>query len=563
MMKNCFAWFQKREWVIVVVLAVVFILIRLPATSSPLHQDEYKWPIITNPTGVAAQIPHPPLGEFIYRVAGEIVGFNVHFRFVPLFFGLLNLFLFYYLLRECLGRKIAAVGATLFTLSYFCVLASLMVDTDGQILPFFFLLAMIGYFKFQNSIGRKKFWWLALLLGACLLGFFVKVSFALVICAIAADWLWRKKSQLTKKDVMKYLGFGAVAVFVLAMLLFLSQYVFSFFNLSNSIAYWAHFADFHRNWFQTLIQVVKAVLYLSPFLILVPFFLPRRDVKKVRPFLFYILFGLIFYIILFDFSLGALDRYLQFLIVPLCAVSAAVSVSVFKTGDNRRNKEYLLLGVLLALLLSLTLFVPQFVPSLYPKSAWISRALSLKWNFLYPFSGGSGPIGFYVSFLFMALSWIVSVALIVLGFFKKHLRKTVLLILIPISLLYNGVFAEEYLFGGLYGSAPMLVHNVVQFIKNDSDINYVTVYNDNGGYDIQQIGKYRKRLYTDPSFNLNDKIATLNQYKEFYLEINIPRIDPNSVYRKYLNSCKIIYDQTDHYISAIVYDCREAPDVKL
>jgi hypothetical protein len=91
----------------------------------------------------------------------------------------------------------------------------------------------------------------------------------------------------------------------------------------------------------------------------------------------------------------------------------------------------------------------------------------------------------------------------------------------------------------------------------------VTVYNDNGGNEIQEIGKYRKRLYTDPKFDVNEKVATLNQYKEHYLEINVPRIDPNSVYRKYLDSCKIIYSNTDKSISAIVYDCTKAPDIKI
>jgi hypothetical protein len=150
-----------------------------------------------------------------------------------------------------------------------------------------------------------------------------------------------------------------------------------------------------------------------------------------------------------------------------------------------------------------------------------------------------------------------------MGIVKPHMRKMALLVLIPIGLIYNGIFAEEYLFGKMYGSAPRLLTPVVEYIKNNPEIQYVTVYNDNGGAEIQAIGKYRKRLYTDPAFDINDKIKTLNTYKEYYLEINIPRIDPNSIYRKYFNSCGVIYQKTDQKISATVYDCRNASDLSI
>ncbi len=528
---------MNKEWLVLLIFFIAFVLVRLPGTDLPLHQDEYKWPMIVNPNYVSnTEIPHPPLSQFIYRTAGEVVGFDVDFRFVPLFFGAVNLLLFYYLLRMRFGRSTATVGASIFTLSYFSILASLMVDTDGQIMPFFFLLSLIGYYKSKLSFGRKKYLWLGLMLASLILGFFVKVSFVLVIASILADFLWEKKSYITKKELFKYTGYIFVGGILLVLMLVISQYVFSFFDLSKAFEYWKHFAELDRNWFQTGIQVVKALLYTSPFLVLLPLLLSRNKARELRPFIFYLFFGIIFYVVIFDFSIGALDRYLQFFIIPLGAISSVLIVSVFKSNNNLRNKEYLLLGCLFASILVFLLFIPHFVPSLHPKSAWIGRVLSLKWNFLYPFSGGSGPLGFYVSFLFMALAWVSSAFLVLVGYFKPHLKKMVILILIPVGLIYNGVFAEEYLFGRIYGSAPKLLNSAVEFIKNDPDIKKVTVYNDNGGNEIKGIGKYRKRLYTDPAFDINEKIATLNTYKEHYLEINVPRIDPDSVYRKYLDS---------------------------
>ncbi len=556
-------YFNQSEWLIILLLVAAFILIRLPGTDLPLHQDEYKWPLIVNPSLESkSEIPHPPLSQFIYRAGGGIVGFNTNFRFIPLFFGAINLLLLYYLMRIMFGKKEAVITSLIWIFSYFSVLASLMVDTDGEIMPFFFLLSLIGYYKLQNTEGNKKYIWGGLLVTSLVLGFFIKVSFFLAIGAIIADYLWSKKHLLSKQQAIKYLSFLLGGVVVLGLLLYLAQYIFPFFSLSKSVEYWKHFAVGNRGWFQTLIQCIKAVLYSSPFLILVPLLSSKNIVSKTRVFIFFLAFSFIFYVVLFDFSIGALDRYLQLLILPLTVITTAVISSTLKS-DDRRFFEFLYLGIAVSLVLVLFQSVAHYVPSLHPKSDWIGRAINLQWNFLYPFSGGSGPLGFYISFLFMALAWLISFAGVMLAILKTNYKKLVIVFLIPLGFAYNGVFISEYLFGFWNGSAPRLLTPVVEYIKNNPDIKMVTVYNDNGGNEIQEIGKYRKRLYTDPKFDINEKVATLNQYKEHYLELNVPRIDSNSVYRKYLDSCRVIYTQTNKSISAIVYDCTKAPDIKI
>ena len=122
---------------------------------------------------------------------------------------------------------------------------------------------------------------------------------------------------------------------------------------------------------------------------------------------------------------------------------------------------------------------------------------------------------------------------------------------------------EEYLFGVWNGNAPRLLNQAVEYIKNNPDIKMVTTYNDNGGNELQQIGKYRKRLYVDPKFDINDKVKTLNQYKEHYFVLDVPRINPDSVYQKYFDSCSIVYEKQDKKMSATIYDCRKAPNIKV
>lgn len=558
--------FSKKEAVIFVGIALLFLALRLPGIHLPYHQDEYKWPIIVNPALTApGGIPHPPLGEAIYRTGLYMFGSD-NFRIVPLIFGFANIFLIYFIVRRKYSAKAAGWAALLFALSYYSILASLMVDTDGQILPFFFLLALWFYDSFNLSVDRKKWLWLILFLISISLGMLVKVSFLLAIGAFVLDFMFEKEIFSDKKKLAKTVGFGILGALVLVAVLYFSKFIFPFFNLESSAKYWEGFAKGFggRNFFQTGIQFAKAVLYLSPVLVfggLLSLYPYRKD---LRLFHIFVALGLLFYLVLFDFSTGALDRYFEFLIVPLCIISGVLTEKLFNNRSSERNDwTWIILLFLVSSLIFIVQFINHYVPALHPKSEWIARLLSFKWNFLFPFTGGSGPLGFYVSFLFMALSYIYAAILVIWMYFRKGLKSEFFAAILILGLVYNFSFTEEYLFGKINGSASRLVYDAAEFIKNDSDIKKVTVYNDNGGYEIMKIGKYRRRLYTDPAFDLNAKVSTLNATKDYYLEINIPQIDPKSVYRKYFDSCKTVYSETDKNISAEVYDCRNVPDVKI
>lgn len=549
---------MRNTFLAVSAIAILFLVLRLPGVSLPLHQDEYKWPQIVDPaTAGDTSIPHPPLSEFIYREAGKIVGYDVHFRLVPLTFGLVNLFLLWYWLRLRAGGRAALWGALLFSVSYFSILASLMVDTDGQILPFFLLLLLIGY---EHAEIDARFWGLVAL--AALAGFLVKASFVLAIAAIAADMLWERRESIFTRAMLRYAAYALGVVGVLALSLVISARLFSFFDLAGSLRYWAHFASFHHNWFQIAIQAIKGALYLSPFLVFAPLLASREEYGTVRPLVFFSIFGLFFYLILFDFSIGALDRYLQFLIVPLVSLSAVMLGRTF-SGTLRSYTRALLVGGVLALGIFALQFEPQAVPALYPKSAWLGRIASLHWDFLYPFSGGSGPLTFYVSFAFIALSWLVAAAIIVGAFVRPGFRATALALLIPLSLVYNGTFAEEYLFGKINGFAPGLVERAAAFIAADPSVQRVVVYNDNGGAEIQATGKYEKRLYTSPDFDWGAKASAMNAFKGHYLVVDAPPIDPESFFAKYFATCVTAYQDTDRMMHATLYDCRKAPPIVL
>ena len=561
MINRVIDWVKTHEKTTLFLFVLLFLIIRLSGTSLPLHQDEYKWPIVVNPVNIGATIPHPPLGEFIYRTAGHMVGFNTHFRFVPVFFGLLNLLLLYYLMRFVFGRREATIASFIWIFSYFSVLASLMVDTDGEIMPFFLLLALIGYYKLLKSFGKERYKWVIFLVIACILGFLVKVSFLLAILAIITDFLWLQKNRITSHEVLKYGLYLISGIAVLTGLLFVIKFIFPFFELGESVSYWERFfvGFSSRGWFQTVIQCVKALLYSSPFLVLVPLLDVKSIFSKAKLFIFFLIFSLIFYIILFDFSAGALDRYLQLFILPLTILTTLVITHIIKTRGER-TKEFFLIGLIISLILILLQSLPHYVPSLHPKSEWITRIASFKWNFVYPFSGGSGPLGFYVSFLVIGLSWIISFVAVTFAIIKPEYKKLVLVFLIPLGLVYNGLFIEEYLVGYWNGHAPFLLYPAVEYIKNNINIDKIITFNDNGGNEIRAIGKYQRRLYIDPKFP--GQIDYMNQNKAYYFVLNVPQINSTSVYKKYFDSCKSMYQEIDKKMSAIVYDCYGIPDIK-
>ncbi len=545
------------------IILFFFIFTHLLGVHSPYHQDEYKWVYYSHPEIIPpGTVPHPPLTEFIYTTFGPILGDN-NFRFISFFFGMLNLFLIFYLTKIIFNKKVAIVSALLFTISFYSLLASLMIDVDGAVMPFFFLLMLIGYYKLKSvNFSWKEISWQAitlLLLGA-IGGFLVKVVFAIPIAVLALDFAIQKNIFSDKRKILKLGMYVVLGAGALVLILILSKFIFPFFNLEYSLKYWGRFADFNdRGWFQTFIQFAKAILYTSPLLILPLVFINKNIFDKIRPLLLFLIAQIIFYLFVFDFSTGALDRYFQFMVIPLCITSAAILYNLFQE-NFKIKKSYLVIISIVSILIFLLQFLPHYVPSLYPKSEWVTRFISLKWNFLYPFSGGSGPLGFYVSFLFMAMSWIFSIGSIILAFWKPQYKKVALVFLVTIGIIYNGVFIEEYLFGRINGYAPTLLYGAVDFIKNNPSIDKVTVYNDNGGYNVQSIGKYKRRLYTAPYFS--GQLEYLNGNKGYYLVLDVPRLDPNSFYIPYFNTCRLLYQKVDNKISASVYDCKGVPDIK-
>lgn len=549
--------YEKKIKIVFLLILAIFVVVRLLGVHNAYHQDELRIAANVNqPHDWYFTGGHGPLLGFIYALSGELFGGD-NMRLFPLFFGILNFILLFYLVKPLFGLTEAFWAIALFTASYYSVLASLMVDVDGQVLPFFLLLSLTSFYKWQSlSKGIAKWRWLVFLLLSLAAGFLTKFSFILVIGVLGLELFYQTWIRGNKRLIVTY-GLGAVYFLgLLATALLKADILLPNYPLNEAIIHAKGYVKFSgRNYFQTLVQFVKALLYASPLLIAPLFFLDREEIRKLRIFIMFLLFGLLFYLVLFDFSLGALDKYFEFIIIPLSILGGVALARVFKEVNLNKLLYPVIIGSVLSLLLFFLQFIPHFVPPLWPKTEWINHVLNLKWNFLMPFTGGSGPMGFYVSWLFLVLNWFFVLVLVIWAIVSKKWRGFAMVIVVVLGVGYNFVFTEEYLFGRINGNVTEMVNRAANFIKENPQISKVITYNNNGGYELMKIGKYERRLYVAPKFESFNK-EVFSNFKGHYLVIDIPRLDPESLYVRYFSLCDVVYEDLSKKISAKVYDCK-------
>lgn len=546
--------FVLKPYFIFFVIILVFLGLRIGQVQRPLHQDEYKWPLYSVPEIYPpGSVPHPPLTEYFFKITNTVFGQDLY-RGTPLLLSFINLLLLFLFIKRRFDIKMALLTSFLFSISFYSILGSLTVDTDGAILVLFSLITLNLYDIFISNIKNKKY--IILLILCMILGLMVKLSFILIPISIFIDFIILNRSKLDRKKIILIIGSAFVFVFISLLLLFISKYIFDGFSLDKGIKYWSTFMKgfFDRNFFQTFIQFIKSIFYLSPLLVFGSLLSIKYRNSKINIFYINIVSGLIFYLFLFDFSIGALDRYLVFLTIPTIVLTSHFVISVFDGQKYVLNKRIIFGGLVLTLFIFILQFINQYVPPLYPKSEWIDKVASFKWNFLYPFFGGSGPLGFYISFSFIALSFILGL-LSFIGIIFTGKKKEFLIIMLFLSIIYNINFAQEFNFGKINGYSPKLVLNTVEYIKNNKDIKKVLVYNDNGGFNVRQSGKYERRVYAVPEFESSYKDIFTN-FKGYFLFVDIPKIKENNLYSNYIKSCKEVYFDSDKYITASVLNCK-------
>lgn len=557
---------KKKNIAFIVIIVFIFLGFRMPGIHLPYHQDEWKnVSASSTASGAGSFFAHPPLMQMIF-VADNFIFGSDNMRIIPFLFSVASALLLYFVVRDRIDKRTAMWSVGLFSICFYGILGSLSPDVDGAILPLFFLLAVYGYDKFLSVEKFSRKWkWLLLLIVSLLTGFLIKLSFVLVIGAILVDYIWNRNKTMNKKEILLIIsgifGFGLVYV----ALLYGIKAIYPSFDMSIMMGHANQFREEEgRNWIQIFVQGLKAIYYTSPVLIIPVLFISKNIFNKTRIFFVYLILGFIFYFILFDFSRGALDKYLMFSIVPLSVICGTIFAKIFsdfKIVKDKKLVRFIILGSILSGFIVFLNFVSHSIPPLYPKTEWFAKVTHLEWNFLNPFHGGSGPLGFYVSFLFIAVSFIVSTFLGIIGFVNKEWRFGITVGLIIIGISYNLVFTEEFLFGKINGSAPKVLREAVSFIDGAPQIKNVLTYSDIGAYELSKIKKYAGRIYATPTSEdgyrkkFAEHIAVNGGY---FLVVDIPHINTESFYGKFFAECKTEFEAKDKKIEAKVYDCKSA-----
>jgi hypothetical protein len=546
------------EYVPLALIALFAALVRFLAFSQPYHQDEFKWLIAADPrfTGGADSIPHPFLAESVFHYVGLIVGFT-HLRLVPIVLSLLTLALLYIYMRRYFGRTAAVLSTLVWSADLYVLLGSVQIDIDGAFLPLATLLAFFGYALFREGTVHKR-WWLTLLVAGLLIGFSSKLSFVLAAGAIVLHYVWERpaaRRYLLRRGVL--LTIGALIIVGGALLFVVWDHVLFLQNISNFVALSG------RSYSQLLFETLKALIYLSPLLVLVAV----AGLRRWRSLsLWYMFLGLnvLFYYVIFDFSHRTMDKYLFFMILPLTVIAGPVLSGWLSELRLRLTMGTAALFALWSAAIStFTLWIflsPHRIAPLLPKVDFLSSFVHLRWGFLLPLFGGSGPLGFYLPFDWIAYVWgisVIALALLVARGIPSTVRRHALAAFLCASAVFSLFAMNEYLFGTFYGSAPRVLSEMLSYTVSSS-IPDVISYNETGAFELSNMGKYNRRFYADPLF-AEDNVGKFQSYDGHYFVLNFPEINPDLVYWKYFQQCKTVFGVTDKRISGYIFDCRSVP----
>lgn len=535
----------KNYWLWLLVL--LFIAIRFFGLDQLYHQDEYRWvtQVYTAEFGTVNS-PHPPVTQTLFSLGGKLFGYD-NLRLVPFFFGILNLLLIYIVALKLTGsKKVAYIASGLYVINIYSLIASVMIDIDGTLMPFLAFLAYYFYLKIFRD-GHKKF--ILPLILVILTGFFTKLSYLLFAGALAIEYLWTLYDNGKFRRQFKRTGLflGVFSILVVGIYVLYGKADPRFVEYSTNFKFF-NFSS--RAYFELFMRMFKFFIWLSPLLFLpMVYGLFKREIfRRYRIWYIYSLFNFLFYLVIFDFARLPIERYFMFIIAPSVLISADVICPLF----SRVNKKYLIWGLVgFLFLLAWTVFAAYEAMPLNPKEAYLDKIKNLDFNFLIPLTGGSGPIGFYGSAKFILWAWLICAV----GFFLNK-NKWAFSLFLVFGLGYNVFLSVENLTGIAYGSVNDITKKSISYIVDNQEVKNIVTYYDAGVYYLKIADKYTGRFYTAPSRDYSQRLKT---HRGHYLIVDFPAIRKDSSYWQLISRCRLDKKFTDKKVESYIFDCRSLP----
>ena len=551
----------RKNWLIIAIV-LVFFLSRFLAFGQMYHQDEYKWVMIVDPSyGLNYESDHPPLVGFLYHIIGVVFGY-AHLRLLPIIASSFLLLGIFFLASKLYGRKAAWWTVGILSISVYNFIASNQVDIDGALLPLAGIIAIYCFYRidFSDIRNKKQRLWITAFIISIIFGFLIKLSFALVLGALITEYCIRKKPS--KKLVLASVGIFAGIIAVLTIVVLIMKYVL---NIEHATRFLQNVTKFgflnftSRDYFQVLFLGTKSLVLASPILLglYIIVFSSREYIRRYRFWLILLLYNVLFYFVVFDFTNRTIERYMMFLILPSSIIAGSIIADKWRLKIKDMSVRFYGIVTFFVVITLIPFFYNYAILPLYPKNVYIEKLKSFDLNFLIPITGGSGPIGFYVLVSYVVIGFMISIGSIVIYRLAKQEshKKIALAVFVVSALLYNLILNEEYLFGKIYGSVNKVAFAVTNEVINNPKIDKVITYYDIAGYELNDSKKYGRRFYVAPMFTQSN-IGKFSDYTGYYSVVDFPLIDTTSIYWRYLQSCQTIFKVQDKNINGYIFDCR-------
>jgi hypothetical protein len=520
------------------------------------HQDEYRWVVLTYQPGGEKIDVQPPMYLLLLKTAGRLFG-TANLRILSALLALVNLFLIYLVSKKITGNKsIALLACFLFSFNAYSLIAGLQIDIDGALLPFFVLTAYYSYLKLADN---KKLWAPVLML-TLVGGFLSKISFVIFFCSLILDYYFSHKEErdFKLKKIILLASGGVILFGILAALFYLvdSERFLNVLSYARGRAF-DNFNFASRAYLDLIFKIMKSFVLLSPMLLLPVFYtLFKSDLrKKYRFWLIYLFFSFLFYAVIFNFSTLTIEKYFTFMIVPSVIISAEVLYPFFADLRNRHiYKPIIFTSIAVLAVTYIILSASHVTLPLNPKIAYFEHFRSFNLAFLIPFTGGSGPIGFYFSAEFIFYFWFF-ITMAFTGYYFWPKRQYFFLTFAVIAgLIYIVLFTNEFLWGRLNGSVPNVARETVEYVNNNPRIGteQVITYYDIAPYDLRLSGKYYSRFYTAPNRDYTEKVT---KFRGYYMIVNFPEIGDDNRYWKLIERCPVLKEFNDKKIRSYVFNC--------
>jgi hypothetical protein len=199
------------------------------------------------------------------------------------------------------------------------------------------------------------------------------------------------------------------------------------------------------------------------------------------------------------------------------------TISKLSKKNTIKYLSILVMAFILGLILFFSLnFSHTNYISFYPKTAYFENVMKLHWDFFVPFTGNAGPLGFYIHFKIIIISFIMLFISLSAYFLTNSKRQAVMIVILSLGFLfaYNIFLIQEFSFSTTSLDIDMVSKEMVRYVNERyTTINLVvnsTVAQDIGEYNLNE--KHNMFLFRNYAMQFYFNRGILEKYNIFVLD---------------------------------------------